>query len=130
MDFADGLVIIRQGFDHLACLLEFGVHPLDLPLVTRIGELLCHPAQRDIQRLDIALDRQVHLGRCNGGFFNGARHQRGHAGGCIANQISDDLQHRLVEARWRILYTDIQVIVINESLVVRMRPFCASPHHV
>jgi len=130
MQLPDRLVIIRQRLHHLACLLELGIHPLDLAPVTRIRKLLRNHAQWNIQCLDITLDRQVHFRRRDGGLLNGTRHQHAHACCGIGDKIGHDLQHRVVEARRRILHAGIKVIMVDERLIVRVGPLRAGPHHV
>ena len=124
------LVVLRQGLDHLPCLLELGIHPLDLPFVARVFELGGDPAQRDIQRLDIALQGQVHLRRRDGDFFEGARQDCGEAGGGITDEICNGGTHRLIEPGRRIGDTGVDVIMVNENLVVGMAAQRAFADHV
>ena len=130
MQLADKLVIVRQGLYDFASLLEFLVHPFDLRAVACIGHLRRNPAQRDVQRLDIALQGEADLRRRHGGFLNGLRHDCGKAGSRIGDEFGDRITHRVIETRRRVGHAFLQVVMVDERVVVGVRQCGAFQYHV
>ena len=130
MQRADGLVVGGERLDDLPGLLELGIHPLDRALVGGVLKLCGDPAQRDVERLDIALQRQVHLRRRNGGFLDTARQDGGETGSGVADEIGNGGAHRLVKTGRRIGDAGVDVIVVDEGLVVLVAELGAGADHV
>ena len=130
MHLADFLVVVRQRADHFSGLLEFLVHARDCALVSGIGQFRRDPADRDVQSLDIALQRQVGLRCADSRFLDGAGNDRPEASRSISHQLHNRIEHGLIEPGGRILHADVQIIMINEGLIVRVRQARAVAHHV
>ena len=125
----DRLVVIGQGADHLAGGLQLLVHGAHGAPVCGIGELLCHPADRNVERGEIAVQGEVHLFRFHAGFGDGPLEQHRDPPRGIGAELGDGLQHGVVRPGFRALRAGVDIVMVDEGLIVRVRALRALQDH-